>query len=303
MERLLVLVNRTAGTTDDDTVGAALTALQARADVRVATTAGAGELLEAVATREGRRVVVVGGDGSVHAAVEALDRAGALDAREALGIIPLGTGNDLARTLGLPLDPAGAAAVVVGGVPRRLDLVHDDRGGVVVNAVHVGVGAEAAAEAVRFKERLGTAAFPLGAALAGVTSNGWPLRIEVDGRVVAHGSAGWTADGRTDVLMLAVCTGRTIGGGTPLAPEALPDDGLAEVVVCTATGPVARAAFATALLTGRHVERDDVVVTRGRTVTFSGPPVEVNADGELESDVTTRTWRVRQHAWAVLVPR
>jgi diacylglycerol kinase family enzyme len=193
--------------------------------------------------------------------------------------------------------------VVLTGAPRPLDLVRDEKGGVVVNAVHVGVGAQAGAEASRFKDRLGTAAFPLGAAIAGVTGSGSPLRVEVDGRVAAHGSEGWTADGRTDVLMLAVCTGRTIGGGTPLAPDALPDDGLAEVVVCTATGPVARAAFAAALLTGRHVDRDDVLVTRGRQVTFTGPPVDLNADGELESGVTSRTWQVRRHAWSVLVPR
>lgn len=303
MERLLVVVNRAAGTTDDDAVDTALTALGAGADVSVAATADEDELLKAVTTRGGRRVVVVGGDGSVHAAVHALDRAGALDPREALGIIPRGTGNDLARTLGLPLDPAEAAAVVLTGAPRALDLVRDDVGGVVVNAVHAGVGAEAGAEAVRFKERMGTAAFPLGAAIAGMTSNGSPLRVEVDGRVAGHRSEGWTADGQTDVLMLAVCTGRTIGGGAPLAPEALPDDGLSEVVVCTATGPVARAAFAAALLTGRHVDRDDVLVMRGREVTFSGPPVDLNADGELESGATSRTWRVHRHAWSVLVPR
>jgi len=303
MERLLVVVNQDAGTTDDGAVDSALTVLRAGADVRVAATADEDELLEAVTARGGRRVVVIGGDGSVHATVRALDRAGVLDFREALGVIPRGTGNDLARTLGLPPDPAEAADVVLTGAPRPLDLVRDEKGGVVVNAVHVGVGAEAGAEAVRFKDRLGTAAFPLGAAIAGVTGRGSPLRVEVDGRVAAHGSAGWTADGRTDVLMLAVCTGRTIGGGTPLAPDALPDDGLAEVVVCTATGPVARAAFAAALLTGSHVDRDDVLVTRGRQVTFTGPPVDLNADGELESRVTSRTWHVRRHAWSVLVPR
>jgi YegS/Rv2252/BmrU family lipid kinase len=303
MERLVVLVNHAAGTTDDDAVDTALATLRAGADVSVAATTDEDELREAVTARGGRRVVVIGGDGSVHATVRALDRAGGLDPREALGVIPRGTGNDLARTLGLPLDPAEAAEVVLTGARRPLDLVRDERGGVVVNAVHVGVGAEAGAEAVRFKERLGTAAFPLGAAIAGVTGSGSPLRVEVDGRVAAHGSEGWTADGRTDVLMLAVCTGRTIGGGTPLAPDALPDDGLAEVVVCTATGPVARAAFAAALLTGRHVDRDDVLVTRGRQVTFTGPPVDLNADGELESGVTSRTWQVRQHAWSVLVPR
>jgi diacylglycerol kinase family enzyme len=296
-------VNRSAGTTDDDAVEAAVAVLRSGAEVTVAATAGEDELLEAVSGFGDRRPVVIGGDGSVHAAVRALDTAGALDPGTPVGIIPRGTGNDLARTLGLPLDPAEAAAAVLTGAPRPLDLVRDDAGGLVVNAVHVGMGALAGAEAVRFKDRLGTAAFPVGAAIAGVTGSGWPLRVEVDGRVAVHGTEGWAADGSVDVLMLAVCTGATIGGGARLAPDAQVDDGLAEVVVSTATGPVARAAFAAALRSGRHVDRPDVLVTRGREVTFSGPPVDLNADGELEQDVGSRTWRVQRHAWSVPVPR
>jgi diacylglycerol kinase family enzyme len=136
-----------------------------------------------------------------------------------------------------------------------------------------------------------------------VTSDGWPLRVEVDGRVVDHPAAGWAADGTTDVLMVGVCIGPTIGGATPLAPDAVPDDGFLDVVVSTATGPLARAAFAASLKTGRHVERDDVRVVRGREATVAGGPVDLVADGELEEAVGRRTWRVDHDAWAVLVPR
>ncbi|SFL57918.1 diacylglycerol/lipid kinase family protein [Geodermatophilus ruber] len=302
MRRLLVVLNRSAGSGDDPAVEAALGALRRDADVTVLMTADETELVEAVAARGDRRLVVIGGDGSLHAAVRALDRAGGLGPDEPVGLIPAGTGNDFARALGLPLDPVEGAGVVLAGRPRPVDLLRDDAGGTVVNAVHAGVGARAGAEATRFKSRLGTAAFPLGAAIAGVTSSGAPLRVEVDGHVVVHEAGGWRADGSTDVLMLAVCNGPTIAGGTPLAPGALVDDGLADVVVCAATGPVARAAFAAALLAGSHVDRDDVLVTRGRQVTFSGPPVEVIADGELQEPVGSRTWRVEQHAWSVLVP-
>ncbi|WP_369130810.1 diacylglycerol kinase family protein, partial [Modestobacter roseus] len=76
MQRLLVVVNGAAGTTDDDSVQTVLTALRSGADVTVAATASADELRRAVSDREGRRLVVVGGDGSVHAAVAALDAAG-----------------------------------------------------------------------------------------------------------------------------------------------------------------------------------------------------------------------------------
>lgn len=300
--RLLVVVNRSAGSAGDDAVEAAVATLRAGADVEVAATGSADELDDALAGRDGRRVVVLGGDGSVHAVARALDRAGALDPAEPLGIVARGTGNDLARTLGLPLDPVEGASAVLAGRPRLLDLLDDDAGGLVVNAVHAGVGARAGAQADRLKESLGVVAYPVGAALAGVSSQGWPLRVEVDGRVAAHPTEGWAADGAGDVLMLGVCTGRSIGGGTPLAPDAAPDDGLADVVVSVATGPVARAAFATALTTGEHVDRPDVLVLRGRQVAVTGGPVDLDADGEVEEGVPARTWRVRRHGWSVLVP-
>jgi diacylglycerol kinase family enzyme len=303
MQRLLVVLNRDAGTADDDAVEAALAELRAGADVTVAATADAAELADAVAARDGRRLVVLGGDGSLHAAIRALDAAGGLHPGEPVGIIPRGTGNDLAQALGLPADPVAAAAAVLGGRPRPVDLLRGDDGGLVVNAVHAGVGARASAEAVRFKDRLGAAAYPLGAAIAGVTAASAGLRVEADGRVVSDGAGGWAADGGTDVLMVGVCNGPTIAGGTPLAPGALLDDGFADVVVCTATGPVARAAFATALLAGTHGDRDDVVVTRARQVTFRGGPVDLVADGELQEAVGSRTWRVDHHGWSVLVPR
>jgi diacylglycerol kinase family enzyme len=300
--RLLVVVNGAAGSAGDGEVEAALRTLRTGADVEVAATGTAAELDAVVAGRDGRRVVVLGGDGSVHAVARALDRAGALDPAEPVGIVARGTGNDLARTLGLPLDPEEGAAAVLAGRPRPLDLLDDDAGNLVVNAVHAGVGARAGAQADRLKERLGVAAYPVGAALAGVGSPGWPLRVEVDGRVATHPSEGWAADGTCDVLMLGVCTGRSIGGGTPLAPHAEPDDGLADVVVSVATGPVARAAFAAALTSGDHVDRPDVLVLRGRQVSVSGGPVDLDADGEVEEGVAARTWRVRRHGWSVLVP-
>ena len=294
MQRILVVLNRGAGTADGEAVEAALDALRAAADVAVAATGDRAELDRALADHPDRRLVVLGGDGSVHAAVAALDRAGRLGPAAPVGILPRGTGNDLAQALGLPLDPVEAAEVVLQGIARPLDLLRDGDGGPVVNAVHVGIGAVATALAQRFKGALGTAAFPVGAAIAGVTSGGTNLRIEADGTVLADGSTG--------VLMLGVCNAPTIAGGTPLAPGAIPDDGLADVVVSTATGPVARAAFATALLSGTHGDRPDVRIVRAREVSVSGPAVEAVADGELQDPAESRSWRVEPRAWAVTVP-
>ena len=111
-----------------------------------------------------------------------------------------------------------------------------------------------------------------------------------------------TADGAVvhprgePVLMVAVCNGRTIGGGTPLAPDAAVDDGLLDVLVVTATGPAARAGFAAALRTGEHLDRPDVVHRRATHVAIAGDPVGVNLDGELVDDVAVAELRVRPGA-------
>jgi YegS/Rv2252/BmrU family lipid kinase len=292
---LVVVTNESAGGTAEEAVGAALSVLSARTDVRREVCAEPGDLdgvLDGLG--DGEILVVAGGDGSVHTAVAALHRRGRLAADRPLGLVPLGTGNDLARTLGIPLDPADAARALLAGTARALDLVVDDGDGVVVNAVHLGIGAEAAAKAGAFKDRLGAAAYAVGSVAAGVRPGGWSLHVEVDGTTV-H------VDG--EVLMVGVANGRTIGGGAELAPDASPDDGLLDVVVATSTGPLARLGFATSLREGDHVERDDVLVVRGRSVTVSGDEFPVNADGELYGPVSSRTWTIRPRSWAVLAPR
>lgn len=291
--RLLVVTNASAGSTDDERVAAALTVLRDAADVRVESCTDPDDLVGVLERRDERTPVLMGGDGSLHTAVSALRRRGELSADLPLGLVPMGTGNDLARTLGIPLDPADAARALLTARPRALDLVVDDEGGLVVNAVHLGVGAEAAERAGALKDRLGKAAYALGGVLAGAGATGWDLRVEVDGSPV-----------HTDdpVLMVGVANGRTIGGGAELAPDAVPDDGLLDVIVATSTGPLARLRFGVAMREGDHVERDDVLAVRGRTVTVSGDPYPVNADGELEGPLTSRTWTVEPAAWALLVP-
>lgn len=292
MNRLLVVTNAAAGSTDDERVDAALAVLREAADVRVDTCADAGDLDRLLDGLGDRTLVLAGGDGSVHTAVATLHRRGELSPDRPLALLPLGTGNDLARTLGIPLDPAEAARALLTGRRRPLDLLVDDTGGVVVNAVHMGIGAEAAEKAGALKERLGKAAYAVGSVLAGAGSIGWDLRVEVDGEPL-----------HTDepVLMVGVANGRTIGGGAELAPDAVPDDGLLDVIVATSTGPLARLGFGVALREGGHVEREDVVAVRGRTVLVTGEPFPLNADGELDGPVDRRTWTVRPGAWAVLV--
>ena len=114
---MLLITNSEAGSADEQNLERALAVLRAAADVEVATTSNPGELDGVLHRRGGRRIVVAGGDGSLHAVVAALHRRHEL-ADSVIGLVPLGTGNDFARGSGIPLDPEAAARVVVTGEVR-----------------------------------------------------------------------------------------------------------------------------------------------------------------------------------------
>jgi diacylglycerol kinase family enzyme len=285
----LLVVSRRAGSTDDEEVSAAVEVL----DAELALCTAPDDLDTALDRLDGRTLVIAGGDGSLHLAVTKLHLRGMLE-RTRIGLVPLGTGNDLARALEIPLDPAQAAVLVRDGKGKPTDLLLDDAGGVVVNAAHVGIGADAAEHAGQLKPRLGALAYPVGAVRAGLRSTGWRLRVEVDGRIVA--------DSHRRTLMVGIGNGRGIGGGTPLLPHAEVDDGLLDVMVSQATGPFARIRFGAALTSGEHLTDPQVRSARGRSVTVSGEPVGVNSDGETGVEVRRRTWTVSPGAWTLVRP-
>ena len=155
VESCLVITNEGAGTADQESLDRAVAVLSDRSSVEVVATSNPGEL-DGVLHRAGtRRIVVAGGDGSLHAVVAALHRRHDL-ADSVLGLIPLGTGNDFARCMDIPLDPEDAARLVLDGEVRPVDLLVDELGGIVVNNVHVGAGAQASRRGHRWKERLGS---------------------------------------------------------------------------------------------------------------------------------------------------
>ena len=292
------VVNAAAGRACADAIKKVLVEVGAVAPVELVATSGLDDLREALLTAGGRRLLVMGGDGSIHAALQELHRAGAAREVGPLGIVPLGTGNDLARSLRLPLDPVAAARVAVTGRVRDVELLVAQTGHVVVNTAHVGIGAAATALAAGLKPRLGPLAYPVGAVLAGARPDaGFHLRVEVDGRVLA--------DGSESLLMAGVGLGGTIGGGVPFVPDADPHDGSADVVVSAATGPLARVGFAIGLRRGLHTARQDVRTARGQVVEVTavrGRPFRINADGEVSEPVLHVRWTMERDAWQVVTP-
>ena len=293
MDPLLLITNADAGSNDAENVEKALAVLRGATDVEVCSTSNQGELDGVLHRRGGRRVVVAGGDGSLHAVVAALHRRQEL-ADTVIGLIPLGTGNDFARGTEIPLDPEEAARLVVKGDVRPVDLLVDCVGEVVVNNVHIGVGAQASRKAHKWKERLGRLGYGIGAALASVNPPFVRLRVEVDGQVVT--------DFDHPILQIAIGNSSHVGGGTEITPEADPEDGKVDVMVSFAVGPLARFGYVAGLRRGEHHERDDVHYLRGSTVSVSGQPFYCSADGELYGPERNRTWHVERGAFAMSLP-
>jgi diacylglycerol kinase family enzyme len=266
-------------------------------DVELRRTRSLDDLRAALLGAAGRTVVLLGGDGSLHAALQLLWNAGSTREIGPLGLVPLGTGNDLARSLRLPLDPVAAARIVAQGRPRGLELLVDSRDRITVNTVHAGIGASATAKAQRLKGVLKAGAYPVGAVWAGISAGkGFRLRVEVDGKLVAPGER--------PVLVVGIGIGGTIGGGARLVPGADPHDGRADVVVSESTGPLARLGFAAGLRSGVHVERQDVSTANGTVVEISAlsGTFRLNSDGEITDHQTYERFEMHDDVYDVICP-
>ncbi len=292
MKRALVIANAKAGSGDHRILRAAIDELDRSFDVEVAETSTSDELDAAIAGRgDCDLIIVAGGDGSLHAVIASLYEDGELDS-VVIGLLPMGTGNDFARGAQIPLDAVEAARRLACSKQQPIDLIVDDNGAIVINAVHLGATAEAGDAAQTWKSRLGKVGYLIGGVIAGMSKQGIHERIEVDGTVVA--------DRR--VASVAINNGAYVGGGTPLAPKADPDDGRLDISISYAYGRLNRIGYAAQVRFGRHLERDDVVSMRGRRVTVSGHPFTISADGEIAEGITSRTWTLAPGAVQMILP-
>jgi diacylglycerol kinase (ATP) len=244
-------------------------------------------------------VVVGGGDGTLAAAAGVLAGSTA-----ALGVLPLGTANDFARTLGLPSDLRAAARAVASGARREVDVGRiGDR--VFLNAASVGVSSGLTRRLdAGLKDRAGMLAYPAAGAAEAASVRPFRAELEVDG-----------ARRELDLLQLVVGNGRFHGGGRLVAPGARLDDRHLDLYFLESAsgapepdGPdrlreVARLArYALLLVRGRHLEHPAVHHERvKRVVLRTEPSLEVDADGELVGE-TPATFEVWPRQLTVLAP-
>jgi YegS/Rv2252/BmrU family lipid kinase len=272
---------------------------------RQMVTCGPGDatLLARRAIAEGAgRLIVVGGDGTLNEVVNGYlaGAGGAARDAPALALVPLGTGSDFARGLGISGE-AAAIEVLGRGQLRPLDLglatFRDARGREVTrafaNVADFGLGPETSEVIARGSKRLGPAAYLYGALRAIAAFAPTPLRVEVDGATVYEGPSG----------MAVVANGSYFGGGMQVAPRADLNDGAFDVLVLDRTS---RRALVREILPriyrGTHVDHPAVRQARGRAVTIAAErPFPLEVDGEIVGATPAR-FTIWPGALRVLVP-
>jgi diacylglycerol kinase (ATP) len=233
-------------------------------------------------------LVAVGGDGTVGVALQAV-----ASTETPLGIIPLGTGNDNARMLGIPFHPARAVRIVAEAQPRRIDV-----GSVTTASSHryflsvaaVGYDARANERANRMSHPKGQARYLIAGLAELAALSPVDFTITVDGRV-HHGPT----------TLVAVGNGAYYGGGMMICPAAVIDDGLLTMTWVGSGSRVELLRHLPKIYRGTHLGHSSVIQLTGREFRIEAPDQVAYAEGDRIGG-TPLTIRVHPGALRVLAP-
>ncbi|MET3949635.1 YegS/Rv2252/BmrU family lipid kinase [Arthrobacter sp. UYEF36] len=221
-------------------------------------------------------LVVVGGDGMVHLGVNALAGSGLPYGTVPLGIVPTGTGNDVARALGVPThDVPGACAAVlaaVGSGGRLIDAGRLSSSGTsrwFAGVLSAGFDAAVNERANAWRWPRGKARYPLAM-----------LRELASFRAINYTV---TADGerwRQGAMLVSVANGQSIGGGMKVTPDAVLDDGYLDLFIVSPLSRLGLLKVFPKVFSGGHLGHPAVHIRRVRRVELSAESVVAYADGE-----------------------
>ncbi len=238
-----------------------------------------------IAVEAGETVAALGGDGLLRPIAAVLR-----NTESALAILPGGRGNDLARVLGVPTDPAAAARLAVEGRERLIDM------GKVNGEPYLGIasfGFDSDCNRIANETRLirGNLVYLYSAVRAMVAWRPATFTVTVDGE--RHELTGFS---------VAVANSKAFGGGMMLAPHAELDDGQLEVVMISQTSKLEYVSKLPRVFKGTHLEDASVHVLRGSTIELAADrDFEIYADGDPIGQVPARV-EVEQRCLRVVTP-
>ncbi len=277
--RQVVIANRNAGSSDG--LEAALAALGPRELWLTDQPEDATSFARRAQQQRFERVIAAGGDGTINEVLNGLaDDFG----RQQFGVLPLGTANDLARTLRLPLEPAAAAEALHAGQVRLLDVVRlEVDGGPSRYFLNVSAGGFSTKLADNLDETTklwwGSLAYGVSALKTLSQLEPYALWIACDDEPPLEVSA----------YNLVVANARFVGGGVPVAPRAEPDDGLLDLVVFKEAPMPRLLTLVPKALLGEHLDDPDVLFRQVRRLQIeSRPPFDLNTDGEIVGSCPAR---------------
>jgi YegS/Rv2252/BmrU family lipid kinase len=240
------------------------------------------------AAEAGEIPVVMSGDGLIGQVGGALAGSGA-----SMGIVPGGRGNDLARVLGIPAEPAGAVAVLAAGRGREID-VGEVNGRCFLGVASFGFDSDANRIANEARLVRGNLVYAYAALRAMAAWRPASFTVEVDG-----------GEPRTFTgFSVAVANSQAFGGGMYVAPHAKLDDGLLDVVVIGGISKLRYLANLPKVFKGAHVELDEVteMPAAGAEIRVSADrDFTIYADGERVADLPA-TLTVQPRALRVIAP-
>ena len=210
------------------------------------------------------RLIAVGGDGTLHLALQ-----GAAGSDAVLGLVPAGTGNDYARAFGLfglSVEEAAARAL---GPARPVDVIRTDRKRWVAFNVTGGFTVDVNERADRMRFPRGPSRYTVATLLTMPGLRYRELAVTVDGERSEYRSA-----------LFAVANTPTFGGGMAICPDADPGDGLLDVCVVGTASRSTMLRLLPKVFEGGHVGNRHVSMLRGRTVTIEGEAIDLVGDGE-----------------------
>jgi len=247
------------------------------------------ENLSELISRRARDVdlaIIGGGDGTLNAAAAGLVFTGL-----PLGVLPLGTANDFARTLGIPADPVQAAEIIANGSPKPIDL-GEVNGHLFFNVASIGFSAELAGELTgHAKKRFGVFGY-------GIVAARILMRSRLFKAFVDHDDSTETI--RT--MQISVGNGRHYGGGMTVEETATADDGWLDVYSLEVDHWGRLLRLLPSLRQGTQGQWDDVRAFKTTELTIrTSRPRPVNTDGEL-STWTPAHFRIRPKSVLVYAP-